>query len=249
MTNISIYKKKLLKKLQNNKQEFKLLYNSIFNSVYGDRIIEELLNPLILNKPINKNILHYYDIFSMLDKKKDKLHFLDTIIDLFEDIPYFDREITLYIKINNIECKNVKNRVDKYYSKLFLDLKHNFDKEYNNLHKLDKFLENLLLEMNYSNIENQTFESDKFNNLNKDFCLLSLKLPIKSKLLPIIYKKYNLNKENNNNIKFILPPLYKWTFEKTTNLYSITENNNLIESIRLLKNFPDIDIHYYNLNY
>lgn len=248
MTNISVYKKKILKKLQNNKQEFKLLYNSIFNSVYGDRIIDELLNPLILNKPIDKNILHYYDIFSMLDKKKDKIQFLDTIIDLFEDIPYYDKEITLYIKINNIECKNIKNKVEKYYSKLFLDLKHNFDKEYNNLQNLDKFLENILLEMNYSNIEKQTFETERFNNLNKNFCLLALKLPIKSKLLPIIYKKYDVNKENNN-IKFILPPLYKWSFEKTQNLYSITDNSNLIDSIRLLKNFPNIDIHYYNLNY
>ena len=86
MKDITKYKKQLFQKLKNNKNEFKLLYNSIFNSVYGDRIIEELLNPLILNKAIDKNVLNYYDIFSMLDKKKDKINFLDTIIDLFEYI-------------------------------------------------------------------------------------------------------------------------------------------------------------------
>lgn len=249
MKDITKYKKQLFQKLKNNKNEFKLLYNSIFNSVYGDRIIEELLNPLILNKTIDKNVLNYYDIFSMLDKKKDKINFLDTIIDLFEYIPYYNNEIILFIKLDIKECSDVKKKVENHYSKLFLDLKHNFDKDYNNIHNLDKYLENLLLEMNYSNIENQTYISDRFNNLNKNFCLLALKLPSKSKLLPIIYQKLNINKENENNIKFVLPPLYKWKFNETKKLYSITDNSELIESVRVLKNYPNIDIHYYNLEY
>ena len=103
--------------------------------------------------------------------------------------------------------------------------------------------------MNYSTIEEQTYISDRFNNLNKNFCLLALKLPSKSKLLPIVYQKLNINKEDENNIKFVLPPLYKWKFNETKKLYSITDNSELIESVRVLKNYPNIDIHYYNLDY
>ena len=232
MKDITKYKKQLFQKLKNNKNEFKLLYNSIFNSVYGDRIIEELLNPLILNKAIDKNVLNYYDIFSMLDKKKDKINFLDTIIDLFEYIPYYNNEIILFIKLDIVS--DVKKKVENHYSKLFLDLKHNFDKDYNNIHNLDKYLKNLLLEMNYSNIENQTYISDRFNNLNKNFCLLALKLPSKSKLLPIIYQKLNINKENENNI---IVTYYKWKFNETKNyiLLLIIGINRKCKSIKIIQ--------------
>ena len=95
---ISIYKKKIVNKLTNSNNKFKLSFSAIFNGIYGDRVIDELLNPLILEQNINIDILNYYDVFEMLSTKKNKIKFLDTIIDLFEYIPPISKKITFLSK-------------------------------------------------------------------------------------------------------------------------------------------------------
>jgi len=231
---ISIYKKKIVNKLTNSNNKFKLSFSAIFNGIYGDRVIDELLNPLILEQNINIDILNYYDVFEMLSTKKNKIKFLDTIIDLFEYIPPISKKITFYVKVD--DCHNIKSKVSKYHSKLFMDLKHNFDENYDNIHSLNEYLNSLLSERNYSKVDH----TDRYENLKKkNFCLLSLQMPKNSKLLPLV----------NTDIKFVLPPLYKWKFIETQKLYSIADNLDLIESIHILKNFPNINIHYYSLIY
>ena len=88
----------------------------------------------------------------MLNKKKDKINFLDTIIDLFEYIPHYNDEITLFIKLDIKECSDIKKRVENHYSKLFIDLKHNFDKYPNIFRKRWSTWKNLDMEKKQSKL-------------------------------------------------------------------------------------------------
>jgi len=250
MTSIEKYKKNVSKSLNKNKQQIKLLYNSIFNGVYQDRIIDELLNPLILEEDIDKTVLSYYDAIKLLDTKKNRLKFLDTVIDLFDHLPIINKEVVLYQTLDINDCSKFKSLVNKHYSKIFLDLSNNFNKEYTKIYSLDEYLENKLLDINFSKLNNKTYKDEKESLLNKKFCLIIMKLPKKSKLLPLVYQKIDINEnhlDNENDIKFVLPPLYKWKYLETKNLYDITKEKNLIDSVRILKYYPNIDVHYYQL--
>ena len=262
------YQKKLLDFLLKQDVQYKLIYQMLFLSHFDDRIIQELLNPIILEKNINPIITDYYNLLDLVNTKKNRIKFLNEILDLIDTIPVFKGNLNLYftLDIDNKDDnkKNIKKSIDnkiKYISQLFIDLEHNFIRVNNNLTQINYItllknsinnnknnLNNIIklyddLQENENNIKNKNGNNEKENN-EKVIIKLVLNKP---KFLPILIdKKQNNNDIHNYIIKLILPPLYKWNFIKDSKLYSYI-NDDFLNSIRTLKDLNNMDVYEYNL--
>lgn len=262
------YQKNLLDFLLKQDVQYKLIYQMLFLSHFDDRIIQELLNPIILEKNINPIITDYYNLLDLVNTKKNRIKFLNEILDLIDTIPVFKGNLNLYFTLDiekkDDNKKNIKKYIDnkiKYISQLFIDLEHNFIRVNNNLNQINYItllknsinnnknnLNNIIklyddLQENENNIKNKNGNNEKENN-EKVIIKLVLNKP---KFLPILIdKKQNNNDIHNYIIKLILPPLYKWNFIKDTKLYSHI-NDDFLNSIRTLKDLNNMDVYEYNL--
>ena len=225
------YQKNLLDFLLKQDVQYKLIYQMLFLSHFDDRIIQELLNPIILEN-INPIITDYYNLLDLVNTKKNRIKFLNEILDLIDTIPAFKGNLNLYftLDIDNKDDnkKNIKKYIDnkiKYISQLFIDLEHNFIRVNNNLNQINYItllknsinnnknnLNNIIklyddLQENENNIKNKNGNNEKVNN---EKVIIKLVLNKPKFLSILIDKKQNNNDIHNYIIKLILPPLYKW---------------------------------------
>ena len=261
------YQQSLVNFLLKQDVHYKLIYQMLFLSHFDDRIIQELLNPIILEKNINPVIADYYNLLDLVNTKKNRINFLNEILELINKLPLLKDNINLYfiLDIDNKDDnkKNIKKYINKqitFISQLFIDCEHNFSRLNNNLVQTN-FISLLKNSINHNknnlnniiNFYDELPENDnknESNENNKEKVIIKLNLN-KPKFLPILIdkKKYNNNNDNdihNYIIKLILPPLYKWNFIKNSKLYEYV-NDDFINTIRILKDLNNMDIYEYNL--
>ena len=247
------YQKKLINFLLKQDIQYKLIYQMLFLSHFDDRIIDELLNPIILENTINPEIADYYNLLDLVNTKKNRINFLNEILDLIDTIPVLKDNLNLYF---TLDISNTNENIQKYINKhikkisqLFIDLEHNFIRKDNNLTQ-SNYISLIKNSINYNknNLNNiiklyNTEEQNKEQNTTKIIVKLILKNP---KFLPVLIDKKQKNNNDDYIIKLILPPIYKWKYYKKSKLYE-TVDDDFINSIRILKDLNNMEIYEYKL--
>ena len=82
-------------------------------------------------------------------------------------------------------------------------------------------------------------------------------MKLNSQFLPVKYDSSITI--NNNQVNLVIPPIYKWKLHRNISLYELLENeksneknnknnkNNLIDDLRYMSKYPNIDVYHYIL--
>lgn len=218
--------KKLNKFIYNLKFRNKVVYRILFLDNSPKEMINEVLNPMIMNNKISKEVL---DKYSLIDEfkntTKNNKDILTEISDIVAFSPKYQTNIDFYLLFRKSKLNDI--------SKIF----HYFD--VNNINNsLDEVLDT------YRKFKTEVKDDD-------EIILLNITINKEAQFLPV--KQENFLSIEDNNINLVLPPIYKWKLNKNMNLYELIENknkknkNNLIDDIRYMNKYPNLNVYHYIL--